>query len=96
MSRFSAKGYNFKFKYNAKNAEDVFRIDEYIPPSWKKYDPSSPTQTDNEDNTADIDIDRETQKRTVTFRDTNNSPGDNEEKTKDDDDNSVEEILISD
>ena len=55
MSRFSAKEYNFKFKYNAKNAEDVFRIDDYIPPSWKKYDPSSPTQTDNEDNTTDMD-----------------------------------------
>jgi hypothetical protein len=96
MSRFSAKGYNFKFKYNAKNAEDVFRIDDYIPSSWKKYNPSSPTQTDNEENTADMDTDKETPKRTVTFKDTNDSHENNEENTKDDNDNSKEVILISD
>ena len=95
MSRFSAKGYNFKFKYNAKNAKDVFGIDEYIPPSWKKYDPSSPTQTDNEDETADMDTDKETPKKTVTFKDTNNIFENDKENTKSDNDNSEEVILIS-
>ena len=63
---FSTKGYNFTFKFNAKNALDVLTNEKnYIPPK-AKYDPSSPTQTDKEDDTPEaMDIDRETPKRTV-------------------------------
>ena len=93
MRNFSTKGYNFTFKFNAKNALDVLTNPDHISPKAKYY-PSSPTQTDEENDTTDnIDIDMETPKRTVIFKDTNPEHG--EEKTNNDNDDLIEELLIS-
>ena len=50
MRNFSTKGYNFTFKFNPNNAYDVLTDPDHIHPP---YDPNSPTQTDDENETPD-------------------------------------------
>ena len=84
MKIFSTKGYNFTFKFNAKNAYDVLTNPDHICPI---YDPSSFTQTDDENEAPDdMDI--------TVLKDTN--PERKDDKTNNVNDDSIEELLFSD
>ena len=84
MKYFSTEGYNFVFKYNPKNSNDVFTDPNPVRPP---YDPSSPTQSDDKHETPnDSEI--------TIINDTNTERHD--DKTDNVNDDSIEELLVSD
>ena len=84
MRNFSTNGYNFTFKFNAKDALDVLTNPDQKRPI---YDPSSPTQTDDKNEAPDnMDI--------AVLKDTN--PEHNKDKTNNVNNNSIEELIVSD
>ena len=69
LKNYSTEGYNFIFNFDAKNALNILTKDKNYISSELMYDPSSPTQSNNESLIPEdaMDVDRQNIIKTVTF-----------------------------